>query len=540
MFNRATDSRQKSVLTSATSTTMEAPHHRSKTINALQIHINATEKDSSKTIAQHVQGHFQRWVDKTVGHLCDVKNLFDSAIKSGKEAKSEYANLEVISIENDGIWAAKFEDCSNPEGFAVLHEIEVLPKAVGASLTYRQTILRYSGIDHKAPRSIPSFIKDISQNVNLCDGSRPVDGKAWVISHENDLELFHAFLNDSDRKLPVYMVTETHRSEDEINTLVDFEELAKESIGVAHIVLMTYAMGYEWTQKVGKWLSAYLGTVRTYQPNTAINEENKHKHPLAMPDRIINWEHDGEKGPEAFAKFLKLQAMQASCTAQGWRENFVPMSSIKSKALEGEFNFSEDAQWSELERRYKKRIEVLEARIFEMSQEAIAAQTENTRLRAENSQLVSRNYQLEKKTEKPAPAGKAEKQAPSISLDDWIERHLRLVRLSKEAKKALARSEVLDSAASVSAMEVIASDVRNAFMAGEDITKEKGCRQACKELNATIESIESSFDADRFFVDSETGEEFSPRFAMKIPGGSRFTFDFDRNSNKVIIGSLPH
>lgn len=540
MFNRATESRQKSAaLTSASSLAQDHSSHRSKTINALQVHINATEKDTSKTIAEHVKSHFASWTKKKLGHLCEVDALFEQAQSSGKEAKSEYVNLEIISIEASNIWAAKLEDASSAEGYAVLHEIEVLPRPIGSAITYRQTITRYNGVDHKAPRQIPSFIKEIAKSVNLCDGSRPVDGKPWIIEHDSDLELFHAFLNDSDRKLPVYMVTETHRVEGEINTLVDHNELAQECTGVAHVVLMTYPMGYEWTQKVGKWLSAYLGTVRTYQPNTPINEENKHKHPLAMPDRIIGWEHDGEKGPDAFAKFLKLQAMQSSCNANSWRENFVPMSSLKEKAIDGEFSFSEDAQWQELEKRYQKRIELLEARIFEMSQEAIAAQTENHRLRTENSQLVSKNYQLEKKSEKPNTGAKQEKSSTHLSLEEWIDRHPRLIRLSKESKKKLARSEVTDSSATVSAIEVIASDVRNAFMSGDDITKDKGCKQACKEINATIDSIDSTFETDRFYIDGETGEEFSPRFSMKLSTGEKFTFDFDKNSNKVIIGTLP-
>ncbi len=430
---------------------------------------------------------------------------------------------EILRIPEDEVWAARIEVRNEGSSHSVLHEIELIPRPATPLFIYRQSVLRFAGADHKAPREIPAFLEELGQLDMLYDAGQPINGKAWVVQDLEELDEFLSFLKDEERNLPVYMVTETNRGSHGFNTLVNFEYLAKHCIGTSHVVLMTYDMGYEWTEKVGKWLSAYLGTVRTYKAHTPLNEASKQKHPLAMPERIINWEHDGSKGPEAFTKFLVLQAMQASVSQPDGKSTFIPFSTIKSMALDGQFQFSEGEHWKVKEGKYKKRIDILETRISEITQDSIAMQTENNRLRSENALLVSRLYQYEKS-----------KKNASTETHDGHERPESancLLIIDAEREKTLK-----PSALPAEISNLLKGVVKNAFSQGDDILSSKQIKGAAAGINATISATPED-QLDEPFYNPESDEEFITRYRLssKELKGSELFFDYDKNSQKILV-----
>lgn len=446
-------------------------------------------------------------------------------LDSTQKIETARVTAEILRIPEDEVWAARIEVRSEAASHSVLHEIEFIPQPATPLFIYRQSVLRFSGADHKAPREVPPFLEELGQLDTLYDAGRPINGKAWVVQDLEELDEFLSFLKDEERNLPVYMVTETNRGSHGFNTLVNFEYLAKHCIGTSHVVLMTYDMGYEWTEKVGKWLSAYLGTVRTYKAKTPLNEASKQKHPLAMPERIINWEHDGSKGPEAFTKFLVLQAMQASATQTDSKSTFIPFSTIKSMALDGQFQFSEGEHWKVKESKYKKRIDILETRISEITQDSIAMQTENNRLRSENALLVSRLYQFEK-SKKSTPAENHNDGQRSVSRDGSG-----ILVIDAQQEKVLKTSALNSEIAAL-----LKGAIKNAFSQGEDILSSKQVKAAAASISATISATPEDL-LDEPFYNPASDEEFITRYRLssKELKGADLFFDYDKNSQKILV-----
>lgn len=504
---------------------------KSKTINALQICAEIADTARLDEHLKTIRSLFMQWA-------AQVLQLDITKTPAPVAVESSGGSLEEISVEQEKVWAARLHERGKRQGHELIHEVEVIPRAGGATLTYRQTITKFHGLEHKAERITPAFIYEIASKVKLQDAGHAIDGNTWIIENEADIEEFHAFLTSNERQLPVYMVTETRRSNNEYNTLIDFDSLAKRCLGVAHVALMSYDMGYVWTERVGKWLSAYLGTVRTYQPGISLLENDRNKHPLAMPERIVNWEHEGLRGPDAFGRFLEVQAMQGSAAQQNWRERFVPLSSLKAKAMAGEFEISEDAHWSAQEKRYQRKISLLESRIMETTQETIALAAENGKLKSDNAQLVSRIYQLERSLNQRQPVASAES-APqnTANMQDFLYVIEEFLILTDDAYDDLMESAPgAPQSLAQQALNLLANDVRKAFMEKKDVVQSREIR---RKLEAIGGEILFDFDNPPVFSNPETNDEFIARYTLVCQNKqatATILFDFDANSDLVTIG----
>jgi hypothetical protein len=523
--------KQDSALTGQ-STGREDSSRANKAINAFQIAVALDDENQPTEALEKAKKIILNWASEKFG--------IPQNIDSDTTLETPNCGIETVTTDDGNIWGAKIEHHPADQVWRTIHEVQLIVRPAGVDLNYRQTIQKYPGPEHRAPREIPSFINEIAQHLGLMDGHQQLDGRPWVIENEVDLEDFYEFLTSADRKLPVYMVTETHRSSAEYNTLIDFENLAERSIGLAHVALMSYQMGYEWTEKVGKWLSAYLGTVRTYQPNTPLDEANKHRHPLAMPDRIVNWEHEGVSGPKAFAKFLELQAMQASASPQNWRERFIPMSSIKAKELSKNVGFSEDAHWKDIEKRLLRKIELLESRIIEMSQEALTREAEHARLKAENAQQASKIYQLEKA--RPTPVSRlSNDDGHHETVGDTIAKHAHRLQVIHSALVQVPTTEKDQHTSAV--INTLATTIANAFSHGEDPSTARSVRDALRSLNMTVEQTDHERNPYGLtFYDDVIEEDFIARWVARKPKtGDKSVnvyFEFDGNRQKIIVAKI--
>ncbi|MFV1978865.1 MAG: hypothetical protein ACC649_05890, partial [Myxococcota bacterium] len=122
-------------------------------------------------------------------------------------------------------------------------------------------------------------------------GAAPFDGKPWVLHSSDDLEKFHSLLAKPERTLPAYLLTEADPTRLKINVsqyVVNEVKLAQHTQGVAHVVVLPSALSYEWTDRVGKPWSCFLGAVRTYRPGLDFEEDSPWSHPIALPreDRV--------------------------------------------------------------------------------------------------------------------------------------------------------------------------------------------------------------------------------------------------------------
>jgi hypothetical protein len=139
----------------------------------------------------------------------------------------------------------------------------------------------------------PRVVVDMARDVGLTD-VKPVSGKPWILETESDLEDLRSFLNDGRRGLPVYLLTQPDDQDSSENGggyLCDAEELARRTLGLAHVVLLPFSLGVPWIETVGLTWSAYLGGVRRYRPGLDFENDLPDEHPVVLPAQILRWRH---------------------------------------------------------------------------------------------------------------------------------------------------------------------------------------------------------------------------------------------------------
>jgi hypothetical protein len=145
-----------------------------------------------------------------------------------------------------------------------------------------------------------------------------IESYPWKLSSEGELERFRDLLVDSRRSLPVYLLTQPNEEMlGGLHTapfLLDADDLARRTFGLAHVVTLPSDLGFRWTNLVGKQWSAYLGAVRTYRPGLRFEEDAPTDHPLKLAERVLAFQYRELKSEAAFADFLEDQALLYSAT----------------------------------------------------------------------------------------------------------------------------------------------------------------------------------------------------------------------------------
>ncbi len=152
--------------------------------------------------------------------------------------------------------------------------------------------------------SVPTFVKRIYRENGIRD-VRDLKPTAWEVNEENIDELFD-FIQNSNRKIPVVVVTESANVEGIggqylSGFLVNGNNLALKVKMLAHIVCLSYEVSQLWNERVGKNWGVYNGAIRTYFPGVDFSNDTYREHPLAVPNRILATYYEDEEGKEFIA-----------------------------------------------------------------------------------------------------------------------------------------------------------------------------------------------------------------------------------------------
>lgn len=183
-------------------------------------------------------------------------------------------------------------------------EIIVIDEKVlfGVKLSYSTPVNSNTG---DAGFSMPTFVSQIAKQNGIVDVRR-LSADVWDIKDGNELEQLYDFIQNTDRKMPVIVITE-NESIDNIGWqytkgyLVNAEMLAKQTASLAHIVRIPCNIIDEWNAVTGKKWGVYGGAVRTYFPNADFGEDNYMNHPLSVANRIMASDYTDEHGNEYIA-----------------------------------------------------------------------------------------------------------------------------------------------------------------------------------------------------------------------------------------------
>jgi len=149
--------------------------------------------------------------------------------------------------------------------------------------------------------TIPGIVRQvISRHDAYLDGRRIIS-KAWHVASDEEVETLVELLLDPHRQRPVIVVALGGKDGHDGRGVIDADDLARLTVGAAHVATVTGEASYTLTDRLGKDFSVFHQAVRTYRPGLNIDEDSPGEHPIALPGSIEEWS-DG--GAAAFHRFL--------------------------------------------------------------------------------------------------------------------------------------------------------------------------------------------------------------------------------------------
>ncbi len=179
--------------------------------------------------------------------------------------------------------------------------------------------------DDIAP-AVPKLIHTISNKYGLTIGSRKVSSSHMKIESDGDIDYFMDLLLDKQRRLPIYLITQTEKNE----AFIEPKRFALQTSGLAIVASCLPAPNKILTHRLTRKFTAWDGAVRTYNPNFDFSD-SQYQHPIALPSTIKFWDSGG---PAGFTQMLIRRAATASVSGLAEQIEIPRHASVKAISIE--------------------------------------------------------------------------------------------------------------------------------------------------------------------------------------------------------------
>jgi len=265
-----------------------------------------------------------RWMDRRAG-----RQLPDAAWeeKSFELADIGAQRTAAVSISEPRYWAARLDDADKAVPLRVwVTEIGVGADPSGDVLFGTRLICTTRGEDVPFARSFPGFVRAVVRagSVEL-DGVSVSTGKTTVVATDEQVDELIALLESPVRRLPVVVLSLPEGSEDSRESVLPADDFLHQTLGAAHVRVLTGDASFRLSDELGKELSVFRQAVRMYKPGFSRWKDQPIRHPLWLPARVASWRYEGAKevGPAAFAHMLVQEVLAASVHRRD-REDLLP------------------------------------------------------------------------------------------------------------------------------------------------------------------------------------------------------------------------
>lgn len=508
-----------------------------------------------------------------------------SAAWEGDSIREELAGqrLECVAVQDNGVWTARLEQPDAPfmnrpavPGRLWFTDLALRKRGsgIGFGVRVQCSSLPYSQDEINLIR--PRVVKDIAYKMGLRQ-IRPLTPSAWQLESKADLDDLYDLLINPDRQMPVIMLTQPDARRlgqmSMAEYLLDAEGLARTLIGYAHVVKMPRHLGFDWTERVGKVWSAFLGAVRTYRSGLDFDRDTPRMHPLTLAGNILFWRTDGEQGERAFENFLIQQTSQSAASrVTAWQDLLFHADartlaasrlaeSLREKLRSGRASDQERIQSLEQALDAEKaRAEAIQQKLREAEEDAemwsdasVEAdrareyyQEENERLRGKVNALL---MQLEAKTEENSDET-LELPSNYADLSDWVGGNLagRLV-LHPRAIRAVKDAVYQNIELVCKSLILLARDYRQ--MRVTDGSGKSTFDSACGQLGVccggSIEESRAGEFGETYYVRYPIGSNRRQFLSHHIRKGyikndhqcMAIYFFWDAETQQVVVGWLP-
>ncbi|HMV22315.1 MAG TPA: hypothetical protein PKL28_15630 [Rhodocyclaceae bacterium] len=473
--------------------------------------------------------------------------------------------LQAVRLELEGadIWAARFQHPDDDvPGRTWTVETNVALSGDKAIFGYRMSASSLPGVDSPIQFSKPGVLRNVTEQMGLRDAGRLLDGVALNVTGSPEVDALHRLVFHPERSLPVLVVSELPRRwfGETDQYLVDCDGVARRLRFAAHVVRLSFAMGYEWQDKVGDLWSVYGGAARVYWPNARLTEEDRGRHGLFFPDRIAQWPSpDGnEQGVGVFTRWLERRCWAYQLSPE-YRERFASFLDVRSRSIE--LAIQRAAKAGNL----ADEVVALRQQVEALRDEKQMATDIGNEYGKERDELKARVEDLEgqifglKQTIsslRRAKTAGTSAEAPDIpdtfdDLEAWCDKYLSgCVHVLPRAINAAKRSNYSEPALVYKALMLLANEYRNMRITGTTEAKEAFERQrealGIKPISRSGgETTFTKFSSDYEVSWGNKGEKRTLEWHLEKGGGRderyflRMYFFWDDESEQVVVGWMP-
>lgn len=493
--------------------------------------------------------------------------------------------LTGVSIVEDGLWSvrlvqpdAPFNDRPAVAGRTWTTEIALHRSE--AAVRFATRVLCASAPFATEPITLtrPRIVVDIAKRFGLGE-LRPLDGRAWMLADQADLNQLHDLLIDPARTLPIVLLTQPDKRQWQMGIadyVLNQDLLARRLLGFAHVVCMPMTLGFAWTEMVGKAWSAFHGAVRTYYPQANPEQDLPFVHPRVLPDRIMFWRYSGLEGEGAFASFLIDKLAEHAATKNvDWGKCifFADARTRRAEVLRERIKRDVEqqskvesaaelrARIEALENAHAEQVAALNAKIAEADQyvkefDDLSSQykQEAERFASENRSLQSQNDTLRAAIEtKTGTSADATIEIPDNydDMPDWVKENLagRLV-LHPRAAQGIKKAVYQDVGLVYQCLLLLAREYRDMRLAYKDNAKklwEDAARRLELRFGGSITKERAGEQGDTYFVRYPLGTNQRQFLEFHLRKGTTKNdqmclgvyFFWDEDNSQVVVGWLP-
>ena len=195
-------------------------------------------------------------------------------------------NCAAVRFKSNGadIWALRVEDPDRDfPGRTWLTEVVIGGQSSERSSLSARLIVSTEERKFLAEPHVPGLILQIAEAPGLLRSGRKLLAKPQIIDTENNAQDLCDLLEDSERRLPVIVITLL----DDGTSLIDDNSLARAVTGLARVVRVSSEMTWVLTNRFGKLRSVFGGAVRVYMSGFSVTDDPR-RHRLFVSDRLKN------------------------------------------------------------------------------------------------------------------------------------------------------------------------------------------------------------------------------------------------------------
>ena len=479
------------------------------------------------------------------------------------EGKQNGMELGVVYQPDKGIFVLRaVHQDSDIAGRSWITDVELFKNNDECTFAVRLSVSSPQSCTEDIPFSRPQFVGRIMNEIGLCDVQRLEFTPKYIESNQ-DVEEFVRFLEDSERSMPIVLLTPCNSVEESTcnGYMMDAEKMANDLRGAAHVYQIASREANDHLNDIiGKQWSAFNGAVRTYYPGLSFETSELYQHPLVTQQtiRIRNANSDSEDNAcmQDVTKHIKNYIVRRRIS---WEEKDILFYTAVYHQLLQEQRLTNAKNQDELIEYYKMLVEEIQSECEEHKQagNAYANDCETYREQCDQyrklvgqlkAQISSLRHQLKMISGNtdgyniPLDGGYAD-------IEAWIDEyypdrlflHSRAVRSLKDA--CYENTELVYKCLKLLATAYY--DYRIGNISYDDFST------ACKQIDsgleerAAITDVAAGMEGDTYYVQHHgrrcklerhltKGRSKDRRYCLRI------YFFWDEQNQVIVIGDLPH